>query len=175
MKAELIVAATLIALYTVFAPAASNQHLRGSEADPAEAVWHPKVPLRSDSEETYCVLWSQKVVYGVAAYLRASPDERTRALIISYQTGQEDKDNPEVVRSVQADDGAHAQLQIITDGHSEDGHWFLDEDVKRWAEDVFFFGWAWAGGHPVNDAQMHASTDSWVRAMHAVCMRNDQL
>ncbi len=148
---------------------ASNQHL----AD--EPQWHPKVPLRADSVETYCAIWANKVVYGVSAWLRASADERSRRLVISYQTGQQDRDDPEVKHSIDSDDGSHAQIQVVTDGHDESGHWFLDEDVVRWAEDVFFFGWQWAGAHPLSEAQIHAGMADWLHAMHAVCMADNKL
>jgi hypothetical protein len=149
---------------------ASNEHLRAGSAPPSEEkTWTPRFPDRSDMD-TYCAVWGQKAIHGVGAYLLATPQERGRSLVITFQTSEEDKAHPEIFRTVEMDDGTHATVISVTDGYDGNSHWVYDEQSKTDVSGAILEGWAWAIDH-LAEAEAHrgAPRDAWEHRMYNAC------
>jgi len=159
----------LLVLFACNSFAASSEHLR-PEAPQTSEVWHPKFPDKKTEPDTYCNLWASKALYGIGAYLKAINGERSRNLVITYQTSEEDKAHPEVFNSVQMDDGSHATVIVLTDGDMHGTKWVLDEDTKRQVEDAMIEGWDWAKENEgMAEGHRGAPMEAWLQFMYQYC------
>jgi hypothetical protein len=156
---------------------ASSERLR-PEVPPAvqtQEVWHPRFPDKATDPDTYCNLWASKALYGIGAFLKASPSAKQKHLVITYQTSEEDRAHPEIFNTVEMDDGTHATVIVLTDGDAHGQKWMLDEEVKRQVEDAMMDGWDWAKGHEaMAESQRGAPMEAWMQFMYQYCKANNK-